>query len=182
MTPEFLKINPQHTIPTINDNGLIVWESRPIMTYLIDMYAKEPEVQALYPKDVKKRVIVDQRLYFDACSLYKNLFEYFAPILRGVTTSTDDMQKFKFEENVSTLNKLLEDQHWVAGDDMSVADISIMVTINTAEAVGIDISKHNNVIEWLHRSRKEMAKYGYDEVEKMGANMFSQYFKSRVNN
>lgn len=55
------------------------------------------------------------------------------PIIRGVATSVDDMQKFKIEESFSTLNKILEHQNWVAGDHLTVADISIMVTVDTAE-------------------------------------------------
>lgn len=66
MSEEFIKINPQHTIPTIVDDGKSVWDSAAIMTYLVGKYASD---DSLYPKDLYLRAVVDQRLYFNCTVL-----------------------------------------------------------------------------------------------------------------
>lgn len=70
----YLQLNPQHCIPTLDDNELVLWESRVILTYLVSMYGKD---DALYPKDIRTRAMVDQRLHFDLGTLYQRTFEYF---------------------------------------------------------------------------------------------------------
>merc|ERR1712141_981188 len=45
-TPEYLKMNPQHTIPTMKDGDFCMNESRPIATYLASKYGKDDK---LYP-------------------------------------------------------------------------------------------------------------------------------------
>jgi glutathione S-transferase len=66
-----LQLNPQHTVPTlVDDDGFVVWDSHAIATYLVSKYAKD---DSLYPKDLKKRAIVDQRLHFESGVLFARL-------------------------------------------------------------------------------------------------------------
>lgn len=58
MTEEFLKINPQHCVPTIDDNGFILWESRAILSYILETRAPR-----LVPTSPKEKAIINQRLY-----------------------------------------------------------------------------------------------------------------------
>lgn len=40
-TPEFLKMNPNGLVPTIEDGDLMLWESNTIMRYLVSQYDKD---------------------------------------------------------------------------------------------------------------------------------------------
>ncbi len=71
MKPEFLKLNPQHTIPVYKEGDLVLNESRAILAYLATVHRDEE----LYPRDPKVRAMVDCRLYFDQ-GLLQKLFAY----------------------------------------------------------------------------------------------------------
>lgn len=70
MEPEFLKINPQHCVPTIDDNGFYLWESRAIQSYLLE--AKAPELLLTSPKE---KAILNQRLQFELGGLTNKFVE-----------------------------------------------------------------------------------------------------------
>jgi glutathione S-transferase len=51
--PEFVAINPRHTVPTIVDEGYALWESEAILEYLDERYCGGQPV--LYPGDARSR-------------------------------------------------------------------------------------------------------------------------------
>jgi hypothetical protein len=59
-------------------NEITTWKllpySRAILGYLVEKYAKE---DSLYPKDPKKRAVVNQMLYFDATTMYQRILNYY---------------------------------------------------------------------------------------------------------
>lgn len=70
LNDDFIKINPQHTVPTITDGDFTLWDSHAIATYLATVYGKNPD---FYPVDPKRRAVVDQRLNFDCGTLYPRI-------------------------------------------------------------------------------------------------------------
>jgi len=83
LTPEFLKMNPQQSVPVIVDNGhhgAIIVDSHAIAAYICDNYAKDDQ---LYPRDSVKRAHINTGLHFDTAylfsqfnNLYEEIFEH----------------------------------------------------------------------------------------------------------
>uniref|UniRef100_A0A6P7GUA2 Glutathione S-transferase D5-like n=1 Tax=Diabrotica virgifera virgifera TaxID=50390 RepID=A0A6P7GUA2_DIAVI len=60
-------LNSRHTVPTLEDDGFVMWDSHAIMMYLGEKYGNDNPV---YPKDIKKRALINQKLLFDAGDLF----------------------------------------------------------------------------------------------------------------
>ncbi|KAF2886397.1 hypothetical protein ILUMI_19777 [Ignelater luminosus] len=169
-------MNPQHTVPTMVDDGFILWESRAIMKYLLDQYGKD---DLYFPKDPKQAAVVNQRLYFDATTLAPRLVDYYFPVvLLGQTPDIE--KKLKYEEALEWLDGFLKKSMWVAGQQMTIADFSIIANVSTAEALGIDISDNRNVWAWYERTKQALAEYGYEEINQEGADMLGKLFRSKL--
>ncbi|EDW67856.1 glutathione S-transferase 1-1 isoform X2 [Drosophila virilis] len=169
LTPEFVKINPQHTIPTLVDNGFSVWESRAILVYLVEQYGKD---DALYPKDPQEQALVNQRLYFDMGSLSQSFADYYyAQFLQH--KPADPAQFEKVKTSFSYLNVFLEGHQFVAGPKLTVADFSILATVSTFVVADFDISKYANVARWYQAVKKVIP--GWDE----GLNVMKEWIDAK---
>ena len=128
----------------MNDNGFVLWESRAIITYLVEKYAQN---DALYPKDAQKRAVVNQRLQFDQ-SLYSFFVDYYFEQFREKKPANPDKFK-KLEGAVEFLNIFLDGQTYVANNTLSLADFSLAATISSIEALKFDFTKYANVSKWF---------------------------------
>ncbi|XP_028170041.1 glutathione S-transferase 1-like [Ostrinia furnacalis] len=172
LKPEYLKLNPQHTVPTLVDDGLSIWESRAIITYLVNKYAKG---NSLYPEDPKARAVVDQRLYFDIGTLYQKFSEYFYPQVFGGAPA--DKEKLTAVENALKLfDTFLEGHKYAAGNNLTVADLSLIASVSSFEASDINFLKYPNVKRWYETVKSTAP--GYEEANGKGLIAF----KELVNN
>nr|AHC08056.1 delta glutathione S-transferase [Locusta migratoria] len=154
--PEMLKKNPQHTIPTIEDDGLVITESRAIAMYLVSRYAKD---DSLYPKELQRRVLVDQRLFFDQ-DLYNRIMAVCNPLFYGKTVAESDADRMK--DGLDTLSRMLDGKQWLAGDHVTLADYAVAVSLATLEynpEFAIDAAKHPNITQWISRLEESSNTY-----------------------
>jgi len=157
----------------LDDNGFVLNESRAIMQYLANAYAKN---DSLYPKAAKKRAVVDQRLQFDFGTLYKSLFDVYIPIM-FLKKPLDQEKVDIFKKNLDLLEGFLSQSKYVAGDSLTIADMSIMATLSTAESSGQRLTSYPLITAYMNRCKAEIK--GYDENQK-GADIFGAFVKKSL--
>ncbi|NP_001108460.1 glutathione S-transferase epsilon 4 [Bombyx mori] len=173
---EFLRMNPQHTVPTLIDGDFIIWDSHAIVTYLVNRYAKN---DTLYPKEPKQRAIVDQRLHFDTGVLFAILRATAEPVLYNNEKSFKQENLEKMEAAYEFVEKFLTSD-WLAGDQVTLADICCVSTISSMNViVPIDKKKYPKIISWLQRCSEQEF---YKKANEPGLKKFIEMFKNKIGN
>ncbi|TDG43224.1 hypothetical protein AWZ03_010352 [Drosophila navojoa] len=148
-TEEFLQKNPQHTVPLLDDNGTLIWDSHAICCYLVDKYGQSDD---LYPKDLVKRAKLEQRLYFDASVLFMSLRNICAPYFHKKVTTVPQEKIDNIIDAYGHLENFLSDSPYLTGDTVTIADFCCAATASSLPAmVSIDPEKYPKITAWLER-------------------------------
>jgi len=172
-SPEFVKINPQHCVPTIVDGDFALWESRAILTYLVNKYSPGHE---LYPSCPKGRARIDRLLYFDIGSLGTAQAAIVYPMI--FKNEPIDPEKDKvYKEKLQVLDDILSGNKYVAGCKKSLADISLLASLGICEVVDYDLSSFINITNWMNQLKAELPYY--EEVNTAGLAGFKQFVAAK---
>jgi len=139
------------TVPAATDGDLVCTESNAILQYAAE---HSPKGEQLYPKDAKLRAAVNRWLlweasvWFQSCYIY--LVEYVVkPLLKA---EPDQAVIDKEAPNMNKLAGILNDQlgrtKYVAGNNITIADIAIASPMHLAEDSRIPLEKYPNLARW----------------------------------
>lgn len=166
MQPDFLKINPTHTLPTLDDNGFILWDSHAINTYLLTKYGGDNH--ELYPSDVTQRAKIDQFLHFDGSTLFPRFAALVVEICFLGKSEVSESAFNRAVEALSFLNTFLENSKYLAGDKLTIADVSCSaVPLTFQRLIPDEYNKFDNVKAWIDRLRSDLAYFDEIHVEKL---------------
>ncbi|CRK97493.1 CLUMA_CG010882, isoform A [Clunio marinus] len=174
LAQEFVNINPQHCVPTIDDNGFYLWESRAIASYLVDSKASG---SSLYPTNPTERALVNQRLYFDAGTLYPRVRAIAFPALFLGETKISDEKRKQVYEAFGFMEKFLTGRKWFCGDKMTIADLSILASLSSIVHIGASLNDYPNLKTWYNQCAIDVK--GYEEND-AGAKYFAQKVTSNL--
>jgi glutathione S-transferase len=126
--PEFLALNPNGLVPTMVEDGFVLWESSAIMRYLAEQRGGAP----LIPAEPKTRALMEQWLSWQGTELAAVWLYAFLALGRP-TPGHDDPARIdhsigRWTAKMAILEAQLGDgRPFVVGDKFSLADIALGV-------------------------------------------------------
>ena len=143
---DYKTVNPLGYVPLLElDDGTRITEGPAIVQYIAD---KVPQMRLAPPNGTAERVKLQSWLNFVTSELHKGFSPLFNPAM------PDEAKKI-FRERLATrfahMDKHLENNDHLMGEDFSVADAYAFVVSNWAGRVDVDLAPYGNVLAWRKR-------------------------------
>ncbi|XP_054923585.2 glutathione S-transferase 1-like [Dermacentor andersoni] len=168
LSDEYLKVNPFHKVPAIDDEGFIVYESNAIVYYLLRKYAPESE---LYPASIKIRTRIDQILSAVVTTIHNATIDTFRPLISRKTKPTPEEIAALEENIVRGLEHLIGDGKFAAGDTFTIADMALAGRLPVAlETNFVNPSKFPKLASYYDRIKREQPYF--EEIYKPAIDKF----------
>jgi GST-like protein len=122
MKPGFLALNPNHKIPVLEDDGLVIWESGAILLHLGEKYGRGKILSG----DPKKRLEAIEHAFFQAGGIGPNLGRLGAQFRRPEAERNAEMIQILSEEVkrlLGVIDRILADGRPYLAGDYSIGDI-----------------------------------------------------------
>ena len=143
--PEFLAINPMAKVPAIVDGNFQLWESGAILLYLAEKYGKDP-------LSLEQRSILNQWLLFGNSTLGPAIF-----VKENLVREAPDL--------LAALNKILEQQPFLIGNEFSVADVAVGAFLAYIPIMmKLDVSEYPDVVNETKQAMSQVDLNSYPGV------------------
>lgn len=121
--PEYLALNPNGLIPTVIDEGRVLWESNAILRYLAASY----DTAELWEPDPGRRAGGEKWMDWQLSVLAPPMTPLFVQLVRTTEAQRDEALVAKSMEKATTAFRILDDalqeNRWLGGDRFTVADM-----------------------------------------------------------
>jgi glutathione S-transferase len=161
-TPEFLRLNPNGLVPTLEDKGLVLWESNTIMRYLTSQYNQNHRFPANIPSQYSSEKWMDWQV--------GTLWPVLRPAFIGLTRTPAADQNLglilksyqKTNQLFEVLDQTLASQAFCSGEQFHLGDIVLSLCVHRWILINNAFAKETgpranlqNINRWLDRVKSE---------------------------
>ncbi len=157
LTPSFLAINPMGTIPCIEDDGMVLYESMAINLYLARKHGT-----AVAPADLAEDAQMMQWSFFAATEIETNALKISSTVSEGLANTDAGQAVIEVAARLlrrpfKVLEQHLSENEYLVGNRFSVADINVAEVVRYAQAHMPLFEANPAVKSWLDRCQSRAA-------------------------
>ena len=150
-TPEYRAMNPNGLVPTIDDDGFVLWESHAIVRYL----GKKHGAGKVWPHDPRANADADRWMDWYHTTLWPNMGPVFwnlvrtAPEKRNMELVAENTTKLA--ANFAIVDAALKDRDYLAGSSFSMGDIPMGIAAYRWFELPLERPQLPNFERWYQR-------------------------------
>ncbi len=150
--PEYLKLNPNGTVPTLVDDDLVLFESGAICQYLADKFPEKGLAPAVGTPERGKYY---QWVHYAMSGLEPPAVTIFLHTMRLPEAeripSLVEGARAQLAASVKVVDDALAGREWILGSQFTAADVMVGSTLAWAQMMGLVSDKTPNVAAYLVR-------------------------------
>ncbi|HWQ39248.1 MAG TPA: glutathione S-transferase [Burkholderiales bacterium] len=148
-TPQYRNLNPNGLVPTIEDDGFVLWESNAIVRYL----AAKHSAGKLWPEDLKVRAEADKWMDWQTTTFWPTFRPLFWNMVRTPVDQRDEKameeSRLRTGEILGYLDAHLRNRAFIAGEAFTMGDIPMGCAIWRWMSLPIEHPDQPNLRRWF---------------------------------
>jgi glutathione S-transferase len=149
--PAYLAINPNGRVPTIEEDGFILWESNSCVRYIAARFG----AGTLWPTDPRVRADAERWMEWQLTTLSEPTDTIFIGLVVKQREQRDMAAIAAATKRLNALwavvDKVLATRKFVAGDDLTIGDIPMGIAAHRWFTIPVERDRHPNVEGWYGR-------------------------------
>lgn len=147
---DYLAVNPAGKVPSIDDDGLVLWESMAINMYLVKKHGGE-----LAPRDLKEEAITLQWTFWAMTEVESTALTvlFNRAILPEAERNAElaDKGEAALQKPLGILNDALAGRQWLVDERFTIADLNVASVLSWVKLGRVDLTAFPNLNDWLGR-------------------------------
>jgi glutathione S-transferase len=144
-------MNPNGRVPTIDDDGLVLWESNVIVRYLAAKHA----MGTLMPAGIAERALAEMWMDWQQTTILPCITPVFWGLIRTPEAERDmtaiEAGAQAFRDAIAILDRNLADREYILGEKLTVADFPLGCVAYRWYGLPVEHGDFPNLRAWYER-------------------------------